>query len=173
MFSMPNPLHAAVVHFPIVFVLIGTLAAVAALITPRWNLPVIAAILLCLGGVGGIVAVATGKNEGEMVATSGPIERVLDQHEEWADRTRAFASTAAILAIAAVLTARRRAVSRTIAAGTAVVALAATWSVVQTGHYGGQLVYRHGAGVNTVASSAAEKTSAPANALRRGHDDDD
>ncbi len=173
MFSIPQPLHAAVVHFPIVLVLLGTVAAVVALITSRWNMPLVAAILLFLGGIGSLVAVATGKNEGEMVATAGPIERVLDQHEDWADRTRAFASAAAILAIGAAFATRWRVASRMMAGAAAAVALTATWCVVQTGHYGGQLVYRHGAGVNTVASSATEKTSAPANAPRRGHDDDD
>lgn len=170
MISMPNPLHAAVVHFPIVLILLGAAAAVIAVAIRRWNLPALAALLLGLGAFGSIVSVMTGKDEGELVASAGPMERVLDQHEEWAERTRAFASAAAVLAIVAVVTLRRVAVSRTVGAATAVLALAASWSVFQTGHYGGQLVYRHAAGVNAASGTAsAERAPEPP----RRHVDDD
>lgn len=166
MIPLPSPLHAAVVHFPIVLILLGTLAAILAVATRRWNLPVWAALLLALGALGATVGVATGKDEGELVATAGAIERLLDQHEEWAERTRAFAGAAAVLAIVAALTLRRLAIARTMATATAAVALAASWCVFQTGHYGGQLVYRHGAGVNAVAPASG---AAP-NASHHGDD---
>lgn len=168
MISMPNPLHAAVVHFPIVLILLGAVAAVLAMVTQRWHLPVLAALLLSLGAFGSVISVMTGKDEGELVATAGAIERVLDQHEEWAERTRGFASAAAAFAIVAALTLRHVAVSRTLAVAATAVALVAAWCVFQTGHYGGQLVYRHGAGVNTAQVATAGTAEA-----QRGHADDD
>jgi hypothetical protein len=39
----------------------------------------------------------------------------------------------------------------------AAVALAAGWCVAETGHYGGVLVYQHGAGVGTVAGGAGAR----------------
>lgn len=170
MIPLPNPLHPAVVHFPIVLILLGAVVAIAAVMTSRWNLPALAALLLGLGAFGSVISVMTGKDEGELVGSSGPIERVLDQHEEWAERTRAFACVAAALSIVAVLTLRRFAVSRTFAVGTAAAAIFASWCAFQTGHYGGQLVYRHGAGANVAATTTA--TEASANTKPRHVDDD-
>jgi uncharacterized membrane protein len=170
MISMPNPLHAAVVHFPIVLILLGAVAAIVAVFTQRWSLPLVAALLLCLGAFGTIVGVMTGKDEGRLVGSAGPIEQVLDEHEEWAERTRAFASIAAVVAVVAALTLRHVGISRTLATGTAGIALVASWCVFQTGHYGGQLVYRHGAGVN---ASSAIVTANGAAETKRTHVDDD
>ena len=46
-------------------------------------------------------------------------------------------------------------VSRSVAAVTAVVALAASWCVAEAGHYGGRLVYEHGVGVGQSAPAVS------------------
>ncbi len=173
MLPIPSPLHAAVVHFPIVLVLLGTLTALGAVITRRWNLPLFAAVLLTLGALGAVVAVATGEKEGELVSTAGVIEQLLDRHESWAENTRNFAIAAAVLAMAAAAATRWSRASRALGAATAAVALIAGWCVFQTGHYGGQLVYRHGAGVNLVATSTPDGRSASTARPVRTHDRDD
>ncbi len=173
MLALPQPLHPALVHFPIVLVLLGAGVAVAAFFTRRWNLPVIAAVLLSLGAIGALLAFATGEREGEMVSEAGALERVIEQHENWAEATRLFASAAAVLAISTLLTGRWVPVSRVIAAAAASVAIAAAWCVFQTGHYGGQLVYRHGAGVMVAAAGNNQQAPAPAPADRRRRNDDD
>jgi hypothetical protein len=61
-----------------------------------------------------------------------------------------------------------------LSAATALGALLVTWCVVETGHYGGQLVYRHGAGVNLAPAgngSAPDGKAAPERRSRREHDD--
>lgn len=169
MFTLPSPLHAAVVHFPIVLVLLGALVALAAVFSRRWNLPLLAAVLLTLGAVGAVVAVGSGQNEGELVSSAGVIEQVLDQHEAWARHTRTAAIVAALLAIATIAASRWTKTSRALAPTAAAAALIAGWCVAQTGHYGGQLVYRHGAGVNLTAPATADARSASTSHLH--HDD--
>lgn len=173
--SLPSPLHPAVVHFPIVLILLGTVAAVTAVFTRRWNLPALAAVMLALGAAGAVVAVQTGEREGEMVGETPAIERLLDQHEDWAERTQTAAIVTAVLAIAAVFTRRWAKIARTAGVITALAAMAATWCVMETGHYGGQLVYRHGAGVNLAPAGTTETPGAAATTgkTRRQPENDD
>lgn len=84
MVPFPNPLHPAVVHFPIALILLGTAVAVLSVLVRRWHLPLFAAILLSLGALGALVAVATGENDEEKVEHAVPsAESVLEDHEEW------------------------------------------------------------------------------------------
>ncbi len=171
MFTIPSPLHPAIVHFPIVFLLLGCVVAVAAAFTRRWNLPLMGAILLALGAAGTVVAVGTGQREGELVGESAG--RILDEHEDWAERTRTVALVAAALAIGAVATGRLPKAARALGACAALASVGAAWSVAETGHRGGQLVYRHGAGVMLSTSTAPTTTASRATATPRERDRDD
>lgn len=179
--SLPSPLHPAVVHFPIVLLLLGAVVAVATAFTKRGQLPQLAAVLLALGAIGTLVAVQTGERDGEIVGETPAIEALLDEHEEWAERTQIAAVVAALLAAAAfaatqwAVTARWLVVARSLRIATGVGALLAAGCVIQTGHYGGQLVYRHGAGVNLTAAGS-DGTPAGETAVKGGKhrkDDDD
>lgn len=175
---MPSPLHPALVHFPIVLILLGTLVALPAAFTPRWHLRWIAAALLALGALGALAASATGEEDGEAVEHQAGVDALLDQHEDWAERTQGFSVTAGVLALAAAAaTLRWPRVSRGAGIATAVIALGASFCVFQTGHYGGQLVYRHGAGVNLAPASAINATGPsaafPTERARGDHGDDD
>jgi len=169
--SLPSPLHPAVVHFPIVLLLLGSAVAAAAAFTKRWQLPLVAALLLGLGAIGSVVAVQTGERDGEIAGETPALEAVLEQHEDWAERTQVASIVAALLAGAALLTTRWPVARRSLSIVTGVGALLVTWCVIQTGHYGGQLVYRHGAGVNLTASSTGHATGETAKKQRK-HDDD-
>jgi len=171
MFALPNPLHPAVVHFPIVLLLLGSAVAVAAAFTKRWQLPQIAAVLLALGAIGSVVAVQTGERDGEIVSETPALEAVLEQHEAWAERTQVAAIVVALLAATALVTTRWPVAARTLRILTAVGGLAAIWCVGATGHYGGQLVYRHGAGVNLSAPGAP--ADAPTVKVKKPRKDDD
>lgn len=172
--ALPSPLHPAVVHFPIALLLLGAVVAVAAAFAPRWRLPLIATVLLALGAIGSVVATQTGESQGEMVGETPAIETVLDQHEAWAERTQTAAIVATLFAVAALCTTRWPVAARGLGIVTAAGALLVTWCVIQTGHYGGQLVYRHGAGVNlTSATGAAPASTMPVEKPNRRTDRDD
>lgn len=174
---MPTPLHPAIVHFPIVLILLGTFVALAAAITARWHLRWIAAALLAGGAIGTLLASTTGEQDGEAIEHQPHISALLDQHEDWAERTQGFSVAAGVIAIAAAAaTVRSPRLARGLALASALVAVAGSFCVFQTGHYGGQLVYRHGAGVTLAAVSANHTGSQPAAlAPKRAHraDDDD
>jgi uncharacterized membrane protein len=151
--KLPDPLHPALVHFPIVLILIGMAVAVIAVFWRKGYIPIFAAALLTCGALGAWVALATGKSDGGLVETlSAPAEALLEAHETWAERTVTAATTAAVLAIGAIATFRFPRVMRGLSVATALVAMVAAWTVFETGHRGGAMVYKHGIGVS--ASSA-------------------
>jgi uncharacterized membrane protein len=148
MIPFPTPLHPAIVHFPIALLLVGALTAVVAVFVRRWHLPLFAAILLSLGAIGGVAATVTGEEEEEKVEHAIPsAEPLLEEHADWGERARNAGIVAAVFAVIAVLAANKPVGGRVLSVLTACAALVAGYSVAQAGHFGGELVYRHGAGV--------------------------
>lgn len=166
---LPDPFHPAVVHFPIVLIVLGAVAAVIAVVWRRGHLPRFAAVLLGLGALGAWVAVQSGESDGGLLETGQPqMETLMDAHETWAKRTLTAAVVAAVAAVGAVLLGRFPRASRGASGVAAVVAVLAVLAVYQTGHRGGALVFRHGAGVQVAATpdpspaAPAAATGAPA-----------
>jgi uncharacterized membrane protein len=154
MLSIPSPLHPAIVHFPIVLILIGSMVAVVAVFCRRFHLPWMAAGLLAGGALGATAATWTGGKDQEIASELSPqAENILEEHEEWAERARNAAILAAFLAIGAASTLRFHKASRGLGFFAAITAVAASYSVAEAGHYGGQLVYKHGVGINTAAGN--------------------
>ncbi len=172
---IPDPLHPAVVHFPIVLILLGTVAAVVAVFWRKGYLPALAATLLVLGALGAWAALATGESDGGLVEnTSADAGALLEAHENWAERTLAAAALAALIAVGSAALFRFPRAARGVAVAAAIAAGAASWTVYQTGHRGGALVYQYGAGVNTLraAASGENQSAAPVAKPRKEHDRD-
>lgn len=167
MIPIPSPLHPALVHFPIALILLGTVVAMAAVFFSRWHLPWVAAGLLVAGSLGAVAATWTGGNDAELAGEVSPrVDQILEQHEEWGERTRNLALVAAALAVAAASTSRFRKTTLSLGIATALMALASSYAVAETGHYGGQLVYKHAVGINTAAGSSPT-TSAQSEGIRK------
>jgi uncharacterized membrane protein len=143
---LPDPLHPAIVHFPIALaVLTPLLAALVglairsrALDRRSWALVVLFQALLAGSAW---LAVETGEDEEERVEKV-VAERHIEEHEEAAERLLALAAATLLVSLGGVAAGRLGAAARvaTIAVGAAVVA-----GAVAVGHSGGELVYRHGA----------------------------
>lgn len=152
---LPQPLHPAVVHFPIVLAFLLPLAAVWALIAmrrgvpgrPAWTPVGLLAALLFLSAW---VSVKTGQDQ-EDTAEEVVGERAIHGHEEAAERFLIVSGVIFGLATLGLARGRAGSAGRIAAAAGSVVALA---MVVQTGHSGGQLVYRHGAAQAYVRAAA-------------------
>lgn len=149
---IPDPLHPAIVHFPIVLLLLGAPLAIIAIFLRRWHLPWLVALVLTAGALGSFAATWTGDDEEEMVGEiSQQADAILEEHEEWGERTRNVAILAAALAVFAAALSKFPIPSVSIGILCAIASIGAAVCVAQAGHYGGLLVYKHGLGVNTAA----------------------
>jgi uncharacterized membrane protein len=170
---IPEPLHAAVVHFPIVFAMLLPLVAAVALvaihragsITQWWGITL--AVMLGLAA-SSFVAVRTGEAEEDRVERAVG-EQPLHAHEEAGERFLVLTGALLVIGAAGLLPKRAGAAFRLIGAAAAAGVMVAGW---QVGHTGGELVYRHGAAAAYHAGEAGAGSLAPAAVRRRERRDD-
>ena len=170
---LPNPLHPAIVHFPLVLAFILPISAFVAIWTIRKGTRATRAWIVPLAIAAGLsftswVAVETGEDQDERVEQVLQ-DAPLDAHEDAAE-TFLTGSLVLLLVTAAGLARGRIGKFSRIAAGVAAIALIAGAGYV--GHTGGQLVYKYG------AASAYTTPAAPSNVAARSggtasHDEDD
>ncbi len=155
---LPNPLHPAVVHFPIVLAVLLPLFVVGALWAIRrgaapvraWSLPLAVAGLLA---VSSFAAVRSGEAEEDRVEAVLP-EGVLHEHEEAAERFLVLSGVLLLVAGAGLVRGNIGTSARLL---TAAGSLGLLIVGAQVGAAGGKLVYEHNAGQAyvTPATSAA------------------
>ncbi len=154
---LPEPLHPAIVHFPIVLMVLLPVFMVSTWVLIRrgraslraWLLPTGLAVLLVASSW---LAVRTGEAQEERVEEV-VAEAPLETHEEAAE---AFLALAVVVGLVTVLgLARGRIGQAGRALGTAG-ALALIAAGARVGHSGGELVYRHGA-ARAYANEAATR----------------
>ncbi len=143
---LPDPLHPAVVHFPLVLVFLLPLFALGAgwairrgaAVRWTWAIP-----LLMAAGLAGsaYVALRTGGAEEERV--EGVVsESVLHEHEEAAERFLVLSGVLLLVAAAGLAPGNLGQAARLL---TVVGSLGVAVAGVQVGAAGGELVYRHNA----------------------------
>ncbi len=137
-------LHPMIIHFPIALLLVGFLAEVVGFILKKEFFTKAAFYLLILGTLGVVAAYITGDIAGDGVSETGQLKNALETHEHAAQLTLWLMVGAAIIRIALVWMKKFDGVFKYVAL---VLFLAGTLSVVRTGYYGGELVYKHAAGV--------------------------
>jgi uncharacterized membrane protein len=145
---MPEPLHPAVVHFPIVFAFLAPIVAAALLwgiqsgrLLMRAWLWVVAFQVVVLGT--GWLAAEAGEREEDRVEKVVAHDTI-HEHEEVAERFLAMAALTLALSAAGMLRGQVGVVARGLTVASAIAVAA---SAGAAGHSGGELVYRHGAGL--------------------------
>jgi uncharacterized membrane protein len=160
---LPDPLHPAVVHFPLVLAILLPLFAAGAVWSIRrggdsrrtWVVP----LLLTAALVGSAyVALQTGEAEEDRVEAVVS-EAVLHEHEEAAERFLVLSGVLLLVAGAGLIRGDLGRAARLI---TVVGSLAVAAAGVQVGAAGGELVYRHNAASAYADRAAAEPAPAPA-----------
>lgn len=144
---LPDPLHPAVVHFPMVLVFLVPIAAVLAVwairrgADPRriWAIPLTLAAALALSA---FVALRTGEAEEDRVEAVVP-EAAIHEHEEAAERFLVLSGVLLLVAGAGLV---RGDLGRAARLVTIVGSLGLIVAGVQVGAEGGELVYEHNAG---------------------------
>ncbi len=143
---LPNPLHPAIVHFPIALVVLLPFFAIGALWAIRrgasarkaWLVPTAVAAALTLSA---FVALRTGKAQGEKVEKVVS-ENVVGGHEEAAERFLVLSGVLLVVAGAGLV---GGVVGRSARLVSTAGALGLVIAGVQVGRSGGELVYQHGA----------------------------
>lgn len=172
--NMPDPLHPAIVHFPVVLALfLPPLALWALLLILRgrsarrtWARVVLAAGLLSLSAW---AAVETGEEQEEAVESVVP-ESAIHEHEEAAELLLGTSAVLLLLMAGGLAPGRVGSVARYVAAPASLVLLLLAFRVGDTG---GSLVYTHGAASAYVSSSGGGAEDLPRGRREREGDDDD
>lgn len=143
---LPDPLHPAIVHFPIVLAVLLPIFALGALWTIRkgtaarraWGVPLALSAALSLSSY---VAVQTGETQDERVE-SVVSAQPLETHEDAAELFLTLTGVLVVVAVAGLMPGFAGRSARILATGGAVALVGVALNV---GHSGGELVYRHGA----------------------------
>ena len=168
---LPNPLHPAVVHFPVVLAFLLPISAAIAIWTIRkgaratraWAVPLAIAATLSLSSW---VSVETGENQDERVERVVQ-EQPLETHEEAAEAFLTGSIVVLVITAAGLIRGRIGTALRFVAVAGAVALLVGGAYV---GHTGGQLVYKYGA-ASAYANPQSSGGNIAANSASRDNDD--
>jgi uncharacterized membrane protein len=137
-------IHPMLVHFPIALLLVGFLSETIGLLWKKEFFGTAGFYLLLLGAAGVGAAFLTGKNAGDGITEVGALQHALESHEGAATVTLWLAISAAVVRIAVTVFKKNVGLYKAVAYA---LFLCAALSVMRTGFYGGELVYKHAAGV--------------------------
>lgn len=135
------PLHPGLVHYPIALTVLAAAFQLIAVLTKRDSHSLSALLCLCGAGISGILVALTGTIQEELVEGIPGIHSALEQHETLGNLTAWLLAGSSLVAVYLFLKGRLRPKPFLLAL------LLASSLVVLTGHYGGRLVFEHGAGV--------------------------
>jgi uncharacterized membrane protein len=170
MFQLPpvpswDGLHPLIIHFPIGLLLIAPLFVLigAALKPEKSRIYFIAAlILMTLGTASTFVAIETGEAAGKLATRTPDINRILEHHEQLAEKARLSFSVltvvfAALIFLPRILKRETRAFTTAMPILFLVIYSGAALLLANTAHNGGRLVHEFGVQA-LVAPTAGEPT---------------
>ncbi|MEE9464017.1 MAG: DUF2231 domain-containing protein [Candidatus Neomarinimicrobiota bacterium] len=146
------PLHPGLVHYPIALTVLAAAFQLLALVTRRDSHTLAALLCLCGAGIGGILAALTGTGQEQLVAELPGIQTALEQHEMLGNLAAWLLAGGSLAAVYLFLKGRLRPWPFLVAL------VLASGLLVLTGHFGGRLVFEHGAGV---AAPVPVETASP------------
>jgi uncharacterized membrane protein len=155
---MPDPLHPAIVHFPIVLAVLLPIVILAALVvTLRGSSTRSWLVVVAFGGALALsswFAIETGEEQEDAVEEVVP-RAAIHEHEEAAEALLITSGILFLLLAAGVAPGRVGKAARIVSAPASLVLLVMAFRV---GGSGGELVYEHGAAAAYVTASGSEST---------------
>ena len=137
-------IHPMLVHFPIALLIVGFVADITGLFVKKAYLTQAGFLLQILGVLGVVAALISGNLAGSGVSEEGILGQAIERHEEAAELTIWIAGIAAVYRIVLVILKKFESYWKTIGL---IMYFASVMAVARTGYYGGELVYKHAAGV--------------------------
>ncbi|MBN2616648.1 MAG: DUF2231 domain-containing protein [Bacteroidales bacterium] len=137
-------LHPMIVHFPIALLLTGLLFDIIGLFAKKAFFSKAGFYLLILGTLGVAVAYLTGHFAGSGITEQGALKQALETHQAAAELTVWLVSITAAFRMVIEIFKKYKGVFKALAF---VLFLASALAIARTGYYGGELVYKHAAGV--------------------------
>lgn len=165
---IPDPLHPALVHFPLAFIMLGALCSLLALLPGKFFTRM-TAFTLVLAAITAYFAHKTGGQAADAFLGKYPnAEYLLGEHAEWADKTYYWSIGVGILSVISMAALQSRRLSWLFRLVTMVGAFMLAYFAYETGLHGGKMVYEKalGGGVRTNQSEvkaiepASEKAAA-------------
>ena len=146
----PN-FHPLVVHFPIALLVVAAMVDLAAVVFKHdgW-VNATATMLYVLGAVFAVAAYVTGRSAAGTVLLPGMAHPLVDEHWNWAFRMIWYFG--ALAAVRLWLSFRARAPRYPIRVALLIGGLAGLTILYETAARGGELVFRHGVGVEAVGT---------------------
>jgi len=166
---LPDPLHPAIIHFPIVLSLVALLLELLARHPRARTLESAAGLLFVLAALGGVAAVLSGQAARDAAVVPAAVAPLIASHEEVGELAMWL-----LLAVAAVrvLLGWRGWLRGVVPWAFLLFAAAAAGVVAYNGYLGGKMVFDHGLGTAPVQRQAPPRTGleAPAapGAVRAG-----
>ena len=164
----PTHLHPMIVHFPIALLIVGFLSEIAGLILKKDFFSKAAFYLLILGTVGVIAAYFSGEYAGDGIVETGALKQALETHEDAALLSLWLMVGTVLVRIAFVLIKKYQGILKWVSF---VLFLLGVLSIARTGYYGGNLVFKHAAGVQINLGFDAQLDSSSAQTKEVSADD--
>lgn len=137
-------IHPMIVHFPIALIIVGFLADLIGTIWKKEFFSKVGFYLLILGTLGVVAAYFSGNLAGGGITEAGPLKEALETHEEAALLSLWLMAGVAVLRIALVIFKKYSGSLQWVAV---LLFFLGVLSIARTGFYGGELVFKHAAGV--------------------------
>lgn len=137
-------LHPMIVHFPIALLLVAFLSDLTGILFKRDFFTKAGLLMMLLGTAGVVAAYFSGDFASEGLTEAGPLKMAIERHEAAAELTLWLMVATVIVRLTLVALRKYAGALRWIPL---VLFLVSVLSVVRTGYYGGELVFKHAAGV--------------------------
>lgn len=153
MITAPH-LHAIVIHFPIALLIVGFFSEIIAIFSKKKFFKNASYYLLLLGSLGAIVAYISGSYAGDGM-TDGILQAPMEAHEEAAVFTLWLAIITALSRVAIYYFKYKQPWAKWTSF---ILFLGLVVSVGRTGYLGGELVFKHGAGIELALPDFGDPT---------------